>query len=137
MHVRVHMGLAPVLSWGLVTFQDTRESSFFKPLLRADPRVISQPPVTSEFQGLTPFQEDDAQFFFGREQVLERLLRGLRQEPRFLAVLGPSGSGKSSLILAGLLPKLRQGVLPGSESWESIIVRQAADPFIELEVQGL
>jgi len=45
------MGLAPVLSWGLLTFQDTRESSFFKPLLRADPRVIPQPPVTSEYIG--------------------------------------------------------------------------------------
>lgn len=49
MHVRVHMGLAPVWSWGLITFQDTRESSFFKPLLRADPRAIPQPPVTSEY----------------------------------------------------------------------------------------
>jgi hypothetical protein len=37
-----------VWSWGLLTFQDTREPSFFKPLLRADPRVLPQPPVTSE-----------------------------------------------------------------------------------------
>ena len=42
------MGWAPVLSWGLVTFQDTRESSFFKSLLVAYLTRVRQPPVTSE-----------------------------------------------------------------------------------------
>lgn len=57
------------------------------------------------FRGLYTFGFQDQQFFFGRESLIERLRQRLNQSA-FLAVLGPSGSGKSSLVLAGLLPVL-------------------------------
>ena len=55
------------------------------------------------YLGLAAFKESDAEFFFGRKREVERLLGSLRCEPRFLAVMGPSGSGKSSVIQAGLV----------------------------------
>jgi len=59
---------------------------------------------------------------------MERLLDALRREPRFLAVLGPSGSGKSSVVQAGLIPKLRRGGLPGSDRWGIITARPGERP---------
>jgi hypothetical protein len=57
------------------------------------------------FRGLAAFRPEDREFFFGREALVGRLVERLK-ENRFLAVLGPSGSGKSSLVLAGLVPAL-------------------------------
>jgi len=59
------------------------------------------------FRGLSPFRFDDREFFFGREALIEKLQQKLRED-NFLAVLGPSGSGKSSLVLAGLVPALKR-----------------------------
>ena len=59
---------------------------------------------------------------------MERLLDALRREPRFLAVLGPSGSGKSSVVQAGLIPKLWRGGLPGSDRWGIITARPGERP---------
>jgi len=89
------------------------------------------------YRGLEPFTEADAEFFFGRERAIEHLLERLRQEPRFLAVLGPSGSGKSSLVRAGLIPRLRRGAVPRSDRWAFIIIRPGRNPFGELEAEGL
>ena len=78
------------------------------------------------YKGLRPFTQDDAGDFFGREQVVEKLVDTVAQlvveqpaapSKRLLTILGPSGSGKSSLVMAGLLPQLRHGALPGSEAW--------------------
>jgi hypothetical protein len=68
------------------------------------------------FQGLDSFQPEQGGLFFGRERLVEQLLQRLR-ERRLLAIVGPSGSGKSSLVLAGVLPALRAGALPGSGEW--------------------
>lgn len=72
------------------------------------------------YKGLRAFQQADAADFFGRTDMIARVLRRL-QEPvaqkNFLAVIGPSGSGKSSLVKAGVLPGLRNGRIPGSEDW--------------------
>ncbi len=72
------------------------------------------------YKGLRAFQQADAADFFGRSGMVERVL-GRLQEPvvenNFLAVIGPSGSGKSSLVKAGVLPALRHGQIPGSENW--------------------
>ena len=57
------------------------------------------------FTGLMAFRPEDSEFFFGRETLVEKLQNRLK-EHNFLAVLGPSGSGKSSLVLAGLVPAL-------------------------------
>lgn len=69
------------------------------------PRPLSRDPSIEicPYMGLEAFQEEDVEFFFGREALSQRLVEELR-ENRFLAVVGPSGSGKSSLVLAGLCP---------------------------------
>ena len=59
------------------------------------------------FRGLSPFRAEDREFFFGRETLVQELLAKLKAY-NFLAVLGPSGSGKSSVVLAGVAPHLRQ-----------------------------
>lgn len=63
--------------------------------------------VRCPFPGLAPFREDDQAFFFGREAVVNEMANWLDQQP-CLVVIGPSGSGKSSLVRAGLLPELQR-----------------------------
>ncbi len=75
------------------------------------------------YRNLEAFTETHAAFFFGRQRVVDEMVYSLRNEPRFLAVLGPSGSGKSSVVQAGLIPQLRQGAVPSSDRWEIIITR--------------
>jgi WD40 repeat protein len=71
------------------------------------------------YRGLQVFDEHHAEFFFGREADTEWLLEALRRS-RFLAVVGPSGSGKSSLVRAGLIPALRRGDLQSrGDHWGS------------------
>ena len=88
------------------------------------------------YKGLRAFLEADASDFFGREAVTARLLRSLAEEEpagRFLAVVGPSGSGKSSVVRAGVVPALRRGAIPGSERWYVIDVVPGHKPFREIE----
>lgn len=68
------------------------------------------------YQGLDSFQEANTNVFFGRQRLVEQMLQGLA-DCRLQAVVGPSGSGKSSLVRAGLLPALKAGALSGSETW--------------------
>jgi len=90
------------------------------------------------YRGLEAFGPDDAPFFFGRENLTDWLVSDLRREirapvgVRFLAVLGPSGSGKSSVVLAGLIPRLKEGAIDGSERWPIAVVRPGDDPLKEL-----
>jgi energy-coupling factor transporter ATP-binding protein EcfA2 len=84
------------------------------------------------FPGLRPFSERDARFYFGRENQRDECLQRL-QEHRFLAVIGASGAGKSSLVRAGLLPALSQGLLKGAdENWEHVVFRPGPDPMAAL-----
>ena len=62
---------------------------------------------SNPFPGLRPFESNEEHLFFGRDGQSDELLRRLRRS-RFLAVLGTSGSGKSSVVLAGLMPLLRR-----------------------------
>ena len=89
------------------------------------------------YRNLDAFTEADAAFFFGRQQVVNELLEKLRSSNRFLALLGPSGSGKSSVVQAGLIPLLRQNAIAGSRSWEFKIFRPGDDPFKDLTTQGI
>ncbi len=68
------------------------------------------------YVGLDAFSEIEQGVFFGRERLIEEAVRMLARS-RLLAVVGPSGSGKSSLVLAGLLPALKEGAPPDSERW--------------------
>ena len=64
------------------------------------------------YRGLLAFREQDAPFFYGREAFTERLVEAVQGDARVVVVLGPSGSGKSSVVFAGLLPRLRQAAVP-------------------------
>jgi WD40 repeat protein len=89
------------------------------------------------YRSLQAFVEADAQFFYGRQRVIKRLLASLRRQTRFLAAIGPSGCGKSSLVQAGLIPALRAGALPGSDNWDVIVSRPGDNVFVQLATQGL
>ena len=92
-------------------------------------------PLPNPYKGLRAFTEAETADFFGREAAIAQLLHRLEaDEPfnRFLAVIGPSGSGKSSLLRAGLLPRLRQGALPGAEQWYAITMTPGDQPISEL-----
>jgi WD40 repeat protein len=93
----------------------------------SDPGLYANP-----YKGLRAFQEADAADFFGREALVETLLERLREPgpfARFLAVVGPSGSGKSSVVRAGLVPALKRGALPGSANWFVLELFPSADPL--------
>src|SRR5581483_4981767 len=89
-------------------------------------------PSRNPYKGLRAFGEEDADDFFGREALTEHLVERLA-ETRFLAVVGPSGSGKSSVVRAGLVPALRAGGLDGSERWQIVQMFPGAYPLEELE----
>jgi hypothetical protein len=83
------------------------------------------------YKGLARFEASDAAFFFGRERLVAELVTHL-VGAGLVGVVGPSGSGKSSLVRAGLLPALRDGVLPGSDRWRQLIIRPGEHPMAEL-----
>jgi WD40 repeat protein/serine/threonine protein kinase len=84
------------------------------------------------YKGLNSFQEADASDFFGRSALVQRLLARLSAKGRFLAVVGPSGSGKSSVVMAGLIPALKQGVLYGSQDWYYVQITPGTSPINQL-----
>jgi WD40 repeat protein len=84
------------------------------------------------YPGLRPFQAKDHRLFFGRETQVDELL-DLLQENHFVAVVGVSGSGKSSLVRAGLVPRLRRGFISeAGTSWRIVLVRPGASPLSAL-----
>ena len=109
-------------------------------ILLHDPTLIT-PPLTSTsgevarrnpYKGLRPFEEIDAEDFFGRSALVERMLDELRIGGRLLAVVGPSGSGKSSAIAALFVPRVRAGAVPGSEGWSIVTLVPGTRPADEL-----
>ncbi len=91
------------------------------------------------YLGLVPFQERDARFFYGRDDLVAQLVQRLvarLEATGILLVAGESGAGKSSLLRAGLMPRLAAGALgPGSQSWPRRVIRPTASPLRELAMQ--
>jgi ABC-type glycerol-3-phosphate transport system substrate-binding protein/serine/threonine protein kinase len=90
---------------------------------------------TNPYKGLEPFEEVDASAFFGRQRLIERMIArmgGKRSPAHFLAVVGPSGGGKSSVVRAGLIPALRSGAIPGSDGWYITVMTPGSRPFESL-----
>lgn len=83
------------------------------------------------YLGLTSFQESDAEFFFGRESLVDDLLERV-QQANFIVIAGPSGSGKSSVARAGLLHALRSGRLTKSDTWLLATMQPKGDPIEQL-----
>jgi WD40 repeat protein/class 3 adenylate cyclase len=86
------------------------------------------------YKGLAAFEAEDAEVFFGREELVAELTARLAGS-RFLAVVGPSGSGKSSVVRAGLLPAIWGDALPGSKAWQTLVLTPGAHPLEELAVR--
>ena len=91
-----------------------------------DARTVDRP-----YPGLRPFEPHEGEIFFGRDGHTDRLLEILQRE-RFLAVVGASGSGKSSLVRAGLLPALAGGRLGTGSHWRLALLRPGAQPLLAL-----
>jgi WD40 repeat protein/serine/threonine protein kinase len=101
----------------------------FREGLGADEAPV--PEVRNPYKGLRPFSEVDAVDFFGRDALVGEMLDAVWQH-RLVGVVGPSGSGKSSAVRAGLIRSLREGRLPGSERWLIADLYPGSDPFGEL-----
>jgi WD40 repeat protein/class 3 adenylate cyclase/DNA-binding winged helix-turn-helix (wHTH) protein len=83
------------------------------------------------YLGLLPFQAEDDRVFFGRTEVLSALMERLARD-RFVTIVGASGSGKSSLLRAGLVAGLKRSALLGSAGWTTIVFTPGARPLAEL-----
>jgi WD40 repeat protein len=84
------------------------------------------------YPGLRPFEADEADLFFGREQHVDALLARLSRS-HFVAVVGESGAGKSSLVRAGLLPALEAGfVVEAGSDWRVVLMRPGSTPMTAL-----
>src|SRR5713101_1754531 len=87
---------------------------------------------TNPFPGLRPFREDEEYLFFGRESQVDAMVNILAAT-RFLAVVGTSGSGKSSLVNCGLRPALHRGLMAkAGTSWRMAQFRPGSDPLRSL-----
>ena len=103
---------------------------------RAEGRAPTVVDIRNPYKGLRPFLEADALDFFGREAFIQRLLERLSDadhSSRFIAVVGPSGSGKSSVVRAGLVAAIRRGTVPGSEAWFVTEMHPGHHPLEELD----
>ncbi|MBR8840754.1 MAG: PD40 domain-containing protein [Stigonema ocellatum SAG 48.90 = DSM 106950] len=89
-----------------------------------EPEVEIIPP--NPYQGLAAFGEEDAAFFFGRETFVNGLVEAVNKQP-LVAVIGPSGSGKSSVVYAGLIPHLRT-----TGNWLIESFRPSSQPFYQI-----
>lgn len=114
---------------GMAVAADTRSeirAGFIIPtpqLIRAWPQLAEQAIIPCPYRGLLAFREEDAKFFFGRQTYTNKLV-ALVQQPSLVAVVGASGSGKSSVVFAGLIPHLRaQG------NWQIVDFRPGDRPL--------
>jgi tetratricopeptide (TPR) repeat protein/energy-coupling factor transporter ATP-binding protein EcfA2 len=116
-YLRALNEITAVLSWAPLTGLKLQEGSVetLSPLGQGvEPR--------NPYKGLRAFTSNDFHDFFGRDTLVNELVTTLKErltgeKERLLAVVGPSGSGKSSVVMAGLLPRLQAGVLPRSDQW--------------------
>ncbi|MGD2147909.1 MAG: BTAD domain-containing putative transcriptional regulator, partial [Anaerolineae bacterium] len=133
-----------------VLYRQIQAGELELPPLFPRPELPLQPPVPGKppFKGLAFFGVADADLFFGREALTARLVQGVHSASsgerggRFLAVVGTSGSGKSSLVRAGLVAALQRGVPlvdgtappEGSQQWPVVVVTPTPNPLESLAV---
>jgi AAA ATPase domain len=113
----------------------------YQPLARGTPRSPTPASAGADavcpYRGLAAYDVADAQYFFGREVLTEQLMARLAERlvgAGMLVVVGPSGSGKSSLLRAGLIPALEAGLpnIPGSWAWPRVVLTPGAHPITTL-----
>jgi WD40 repeat protein/DNA-binding SARP family transcriptional activator/class 3 adenylate cyclase len=106
---------------------------------RLEPAAVARLPAAVErnpYKGLRPFTEADARDFFGRGELVHRLIARLNEPgagSRFVAVVGPSGAGKSSVVRAGIVPAVRRGALGDAETTFAAEMFPGSHPLEELE----
>lgn len=102
----------------------------------ADLSAPTDTSTASPYRGLEPFREPDAALFFGRESIVDSLAQAVdtriedRSRPNLLILVGASGSGKSSVLRAGLVPRLRADA---QRSWTAVALVPGADPLAALD----
>jgi energy-coupling factor transporter ATP-binding protein EcfA2 len=131
------ISLDPVSEGQEVAFQELlhhlklqRHSAAFPTIVPSQNALVPLPEPRNPYKGLRPFTSNDTHDFFGRMNLIDELVSSIetmltlakqgKQQSRLLAVVGPSGSGKSSVVMAGLLPRLRAGKIFESETWTSL-----------------
>ncbi|MEL6458729.1 MAG: hypothetical protein AAFQ91_10835 [Cyanobacteria bacterium J06621_15] len=88
--------------------------------------------TNNPYKGLAYFDYEDAKYFYGREKLTDELLEKVR-ENNFLAIMGATGSGKSSIIRAGLVYQIRQGEqISNTESWHIVLSQPGKNPLFNL-----
>lgn len=87
--------------------------------------------MTNPFRGLLPFEEEHAAFFFGRDHEIHEITQRLEYR-RLIAVTGVSGSGKSSLVMAGVIPMLKAGLVPRLGTVHVAKLKPRDGPIVEL-----
>ncbi|GAB5491887.1 MAG: hypothetical protein Phog2KO_21020 [Phototrophicaceae bacterium] len=118
----VQVGYSPVQE----VFETSPLENLSSPTLTIEGESLPNP-----YKGLRPFEETDEKTFFGREIMVNHLIQDFENK-YFLALIGPSGSGKSSLVRAGIIPALRRGEILGSREWFYSTMIPSDDPFREL-----
>lgn len=109
-------------------------SRFHAALGETTPRRASGEPPINPYRGLLPFEEASSEHFHGRAALVDELVTVMSDPAcRLLAVIGASGSGKSSVVRAGLLPMLRHDAVPGSSTWFVTAMTPGPHPFEALE----
>lgn len=110
------------------TNQNNQESEVtrLRVLLNQPEPVLEK--IECPYPGMVPFSANDARFFYGREAKIDKMLQLLRHQ-RYLFVIGPSGSGKSSLISAGFLPKLHESTFFPRGYWLVRTIRPGSQPM--------
>lgn len=83
------------------------------------------------YKGMAAFQPEDSGLFFGRADMIDSLVTKLQTHP-VMVIGGPSGSGKSSLMRAGLIPRVARGAIPGSQQWRIALCNPGSDAVGEL-----
>jgi len=133
------------IGWGGTQYIDAREERYQEALhemvmileklnapadaadAKPEPGSLQREPPRNPYKGLHAFRREDAGDFFGRSRFINALVEALQKQlateeqgasrARLLTVIGSSGSGKSSVVMAGLLPQLQRGVIAGSQGW--------------------
>lgn len=122
-----------IYSYGSVTVEDG-----VAPL----PLTTISGSVESPYRGLSSYREQDAPFYFGREHDIDRVLDALgacaTRDQAVFVVSGLSGAGKSSLLRAGIIPRLRGAGFPGQPEaahWPCVVLSPGAEPLDELALK--